>query len=195
MSRNADSRIFRVVLARNSQVLGKVVVNESISAEPLRRSGFYERMMEVKNGAPTGEFFTPEALEARSASKISDFLHASRFAKVSTTTLSYQLNPRMNGLVEKTGRPRKVIQGRGGCAMTLVVDGVVVHNMLGNMADANGDVRQAYSEDRTTIDDVVPGFDVMAVEIYPSIANAPMSIASKVLGSACGLVAIWTGGR
>ena len=195
IGRGVNDRIFRVTLSRSAQSLNKVVVNESMSAEPLRRNGFYDRMMEVKRGAPTGEFFTPEDLEARPMPKISDFLYSSRYAKISTTTLSYMWNPRGNGYTERSGRPRRFIQGRGGCAMTLVVDGSVMHNMLGDMKDADGDIHKAFADDRTTIDELVPGLDVMAIEVYPSTANAPMSMAGRVLGSACGLVAIWTGGR
>lgn len=179
VGRVANTDGFRVVLSPTSQALKKVVVNAKAEPSALERTGFYDRMLEVQRGAPTGEFFTPEDLEARSGAKLSQFLYSSRFAKIS------QYNSR--------SRSRPIVYGRANCIMTILVDGVVMHQVFGDTRENYGE--PVYSGARISIDDMVNAQEVMAVEVYPSIANAPMSIASKVIGSACGVVAIWTGGR
>jgi hypothetical protein len=49
--------------------------------------------------------------------------------------------------------------------------------------------------DDTNPDDIVSGREVMAIEIYPSTANAPVGMISGTGRGSCGIVAIWTGPR
>lgn len=186
VGRAPGSSSFRVTLTPSAQALKKVTVTERARRSPLENVGFYDRMLEVQRGAPTGEFFTPEEVDARASGRISQFLYASKFVKIGQDN-------------SMGSHPRAVLYGRNNCVMTLLIDGVVIHDMIGDLRDGSRDLRDIqmgpWGKQRTTIDDVVNGQEVAAIEVYPSIATAPMSIASKVLGAACGIVAIWTGGR
>jgi len=74
------------------------------------------------------------------------------------------------------GRSRPVVlTGRGGCLMEVLVDGRVLRNQ--------------------SIDEVLSVAEVMAMEIYPSTANAPSELIPLTNRGSCGLVAIWTGPR
>ena len=74
------------------------------------------------------------------------------------------------------GRSRPVVlTGRGGCLMEVLVDGRVLRDQ--------------------SIDEVLSVAEVMAMEIYPSTANAPAELIPLTNRGACGLVAIWTGPR
>ena len=65
---------------------------------------------------------------------------------------------------------------RGRCLPTIYLDGVP----LG-------------PEDNPYIDDLVTGWSVTAIEVYPAM-NKPGEFAS-MQGPPCGSIAIWTGGR
>jgi hypothetical protein len=74
------------------------------------------------------------------------------------------------------GRSRPVVlTGRGGCLMEVLVDGRVLRDQ--------------------SIDEVLSVSEVMAMEIYPSTANAPAELIPLTNRGSCGLVAIWTGPR
>lgn len=45
------------------------------------------------------------------------------------------------------------------------------------------------------VDQVVNGLSIMAIEIYPSTANAPVELQALGGRGSCGIVAIWTGPR
>lgn len=175
LARASNSDAFRLTLLPVSQTLAAVNVQGRANA-PLELTGFYDRMLEVQNGAHTGEFFTPEDINARSAGKISNFLYASRYVKVT------QYNPG-SGVIK---RARMMLQGRQNCYMNIFIDGVPIHGLVGDPFQKGGE---------EAIDDFVDFSSIAAIEVYPSVATAPMSIASKVMGGACGIVAIWTGGR
>jgi hypothetical protein len=141
----------------------------------LARTGFYERLERVQNGAIVGEFFTPEELEARGSSTVTGFLKASRFVQVT-----------------KSGRDY-VLLGRSRCGMTILLDGQRVrskedafagYTSLGN-SGAGGD----------PIDWIVSGYTIAAIEVYPSTANAPYELVRVSGRGSCGIVALWTGAR
>lgn len=74
------------------------------------------------------------------------------------------------------GRSRPVVlTGRGGCLMEVLVDGRALRDQ--------------------SIDEVLSVAEVMAMEIYPSTANAPAELIPLTNRGSCGLVAIWTGPR
>ena len=43
--------------------------------------------------------------------------------------------------------------------------------------------------------ELVEGSAVMAIEIYPSLANAPDELIPLTGGGGCGIIALWTGPR
>lgn len=134
----------------------------------LEQRGFYRRALQAQRGAFTAEFLSPEMLDARARAQLSELLLGQRW-------ISFARSP----------RGRRYLTGRGGCTMSVVLDGVPV---------APGE------ENVVPIDDVSPGGAVMAIEVYASAANAPPELTGVTGynsggGGACGIVAIWTGGR
>jgi hypothetical protein len=179
------TRTFVVVLDRIAATLDTIQVS-GLSDTPLMRTGFYDRALRVRNGAILGEFLGPEDLEERNASRTSQLLSGRRYARVS------QYN--------SGGRPRPVILGRGGCGMTVLIDG---QRMTSTLQDAiaeevptsiNGGTRRTAGV-KLDIDELVDGRSVMAIEIYPSTANAPAELQTLGGRGSCGIVAVWTGPR
>lgn len=154
-----------VVLRPVAQRLDAVVVRADPT--PLERTGFYDRAERVQRGAFTADFLTPELLNLRNSAQVSHHLQLSRFV-----TLEWSSEP----------RPRRVIRGRAGCAMEVILDG--------QRAQLRTDDRQ-----EVPIDDLVSGMEVVAIEVYPSLANAPAELIPLTGRGECGLIAIWTGGR
>lgn len=172
-----------------AQHIAAMTVSERAST-PLSRTGFYERLERVQKGATVGEFITPEELDQRGSSKVSDLLYGRRYVRPTTAGM---------------GRAQMVLLGRGNCAMTIIVDGQVM------VATAQDDVlqsdptsfsaRPSSGADRRTparkpdINDLVDANSVMAIEIYPSSSNAPAELQSLAGRGSCGIVAVWTGPR
>ena len=50
---------------------------------------------------------------------------------------------RLAGARRTYGRSRACMEGRGGCTMTVLVDGIVMHNMLGDKKDANNNAAKS----------------------------------------------------
>lgn len=154
---------------------------------PLERRGFYDRVERVKRGAIVGEFFAPEEVALRDVANVSDLLRGSRYVRVGMTSGGARVNI-------------PVMLGRGGCAMTILVDG---QQMKGTAQDnvteetptsINRSGRTGQSGGGTaSIDDIVNGRSVQAVEVYPSTANAPAELQTLGGRGSCGIIAIWTG--
>lgn len=151
----------------------------------LSRTGFYDRMQRVHNGAMLGEFITPEELEARNASFITNLMRGRRYVGVTR------------------GKNNKVmVTGRGGmCGMTILLDGVRVNNTMEESSQnlptsinmgSNGRPGAAAP---VSLDEMVTAHEVMAIEVYPSTANAPAELIPLTGGGSCGIIAIWTGPR
>ena len=183
---------YRVTLPRVAATLATVEITGAGSAAntPLAWRGFYDRVDRVQKGAILADFFTPEALEERSFSKVSQLIAGSRYARVSSIA---------------SGASRViVIVGRGGCAMTILLDGEQVRGTAQDIAVS--EIPQSINPEGTrattaprgvppSIDDIVDGRSVMAIEVYPSTANAPAELVRLGGRGSCGIVALWTGGR
>lgn len=186
---------YAVVVPRLAATLDAVSVTERANTV-LARTGFYDRVQRVQNGAILGEFLTPEDLEARKPSSVSRAMGGTLYARLAYTP------PRGKGRLA-------VIHGRGGCAMTIVLDGEVVKGTIQDAPAASmlptsivsagtmpASVRnETRAEDLGSIDDVVDMKAVVAVEIYPSTANAPFELQRLATRGNCGIVALWTGAR
>lgn len=155
-----------VVLRPVAQRLDAVVVRADPT--PLERAGFYDRAERVQRGAFTADFLTPEMLDLRNSAQVSQHLQLSRFV-----TLEWSKEP----------RPRRVIRGRAGCKMEVMLDG------------QRAQLRTEDDRAEVPIDDLVSGMEVSAIEVYPSLANAPAELIPLTGRGECGLIAIWTGGR
>ena len=184
----ARSGEFEVTLTSLAQRLAAVTVTERGAQSPLERAGFYDRLQRVQRTAMLGEFITPEELDARGLSKISDILQGRRYSSVAKVTSG--------------GHSLSVVLGRGKCAMNIVVDGQFVGNTAQelNVSGVPTSILSSGSQPANhghpfDLDEIVDGSSVAAIEIYPSIANAPVELIPTASHGACGLVVIWTGGR
>lgn len=177
-----------LVMGRVVQSLDAVQVVGSRDT-PLARRGFYDRMDRVQRGATVGHFITPEQLELQLPMTLVQSLRTARYVSI-----------------DRVGPRRDVLLGRGGCPMNLVVDGMLVQGTAQDEVTETvptsirreGTYRPPSSRGTNLdINNIVGGNEIAAIEIYPSVANAPFEIQAAVSSGrgTCGIVAIWTGGR
>lgn len=182
-------------------VMGRVVQTldavEVVGARdtPLARKGFYDRMARVQRGATVGHFVTPEELELRLPMNLTQSLSTARYVSLG-----------------RLGNGRAVLLGRGGCAMNIVVDGMLVTGtsqdevveQVPTSIRSGGQYRppgvgsgRGGMSSTLDINSLVGGNEISAIEIYPSSANAPYELqaAASTGRGTCGIVGIWTGGR
>ncbi|MDO8943598.1 MAG: carboxypeptidase-like regulatory domain-containing protein, partial [Desulfobacterales bacterium] len=126
----------------------KVIADRST---PLSRTGFYDRMNQVRKGAILGSFITPEEIELRaSAFDWTQLLRTSQYVRVTNSGL----------------------RGRGDCLMQILLDGLPFAGGTG-----------------------LGTSEIMAIEVYPSTANAPVELIPLTNRGSCGIIAVWTGPR
>lgn len=142
---------------------------------PLTRTGFYDRLLRTQNGAYSARFFTPEDLEARNPTRLTQVLQGESMVRV-TRNRDGQL----------------LLLGRSpGCAMTVLLDG---QRVRGTLEEAIENPRASRSG-LLPVDDLVPAHSIAAIEVYGSAANAPVELLRAGGSRGCGIVAIWTGSR
>lgn len=153
---------------------------------PLARNGFYDRLERARRGAFSARFITPEEMDLRNPSHISQMLGGEVQVK----------------LVRQMGKV--ILSGRGqGCAMTVLIDGQPLRGMVEEVYTQEGLAEhrnrpveiEKFLRARQTVDDVVSALSVAAIEIYASANSAPVDIQRYAGAEACGIVAIWTGSR
>lgn len=188
-----------VTLIGVAQRLAPVTVETKRDPTPLERTGFYDRIMRAQRGAYNAEFVTPEELDARVMTRLSDAFRGRRFIKV-----------------VPSGRGGSVLKGRAGCDATILLDGQPVRSggggaealaptgrdplapkdlPKGQAARVNagtGGATVAHSSG-LGIDELVGIGAVAAIEMYSSANMAPVELLP--ISSYCAVVAIWTGGR
>ena len=193
-----DGGVYRVTLPRVAATLSAVEVTAagSSSNTVLSQRGFYDRVDRVQKGAILADFLTPEQLDERQGfTKVTQMIAGSRYARVQ----SMPLDP------SRGGTRVLVIVGRGGCPMSIVLDGQLVRGTAQDVAiseipqsiNPNG-TRQLGNDSmaaKVSIDDVVDGRSIMAIEIYSNTANAPAELVRVGGRGSCGIVALWTGAR
>lgn len=176
-----------VLLAPLARALKTVNVTERQSTL-LAQRGFYERMERVQNGAIVGEFITPEDLERLSPATLSRAFVGSRYVRVARGSMS--------------GPSDVVFLGRADCGFSILVDGQRIESQQERRRgltsiDPNGTRRIGEGRPTVSLEELVPGSEVAAIEVYPSAANAPSELQARAMGGrgSCGVIAIWTGGR
>ncbi len=167
----------------------------ALRSTPVSRTGFYDRMERVQRGAIVGWFVSPEELHERQITQVSRAVQG-----VGSTRVS------------RTADGHAIITGRAGCNMTILLDGVRLNKVLGQEASQGAPLsistertraaldrpaasRQQDGNRDPSIDELVEGGSVMAIEIYPSLANAPSELIPLTGGGGCGIIALWTGPR
>lgn len=187
----SDDGRFVVALEPLAVSVAAVTVTERANI-PLAQRGFYDRLERSQRGAIVGEFVTPEELEAKPRSKLTDLMHGRRYTRVSRT--------------RPLGGPiHTLLLGRGGCGMNIVLDGQLVTGTVQEDVPSEAPVSINFNGTRRTdrsdvnlkpdIDAILTGASVMAIEIYPSSANAPAELIPFGGNGSCGIIAIWTGAR
>jgi hypothetical protein len=187
-SRRGSDGAYVVTMTRVVRALDTVRVVAQRET-PLARSGFYDRAERAKKGLFNAEFITPEELDARNLGRLSDIFQGRRTTRIART----------GGV-----RSQPILLGRGGCSMTVVVDGMRVTNTMQDSIVTGGAPQSIFPGGsrapgsgglRIGLDDIVDGRSVMGIEIYPSSANAPAELIPIGGRGSCGFVAIWTGPR
>ncbi len=181
-------REFVVLLVPAPRSLRTVTIAERLNT-PLARAGFYDRMERVRRGAVVGVFITPEELEVRSPSRISQMLHGLPSLKLQS----------FSGKAILTGRS-------GSCPVTVLIDG---RKMLGMAEDlfthdgqrevgrlGGGEKGVAlFLATRTTVDEVMSTAAISAIEVYSNASSVPAELLQNAGQVPCALVAFWTGSR
>lgn len=196
--RSVSNSEFSAILPRIALALDTVRITAAAVSTPLARTGFYDRVARVRRGAITGEFISPEELDERNQSQLSKIFTGRRYTTIQMASVGARQVP--------------ALLGRGQCAMTILVDGMRITNTAQELvlnAGAPQSINAAGSRQLSPgnrdqqgqvtnvlgLDDIVEGRAVMAIEIYPSTANAPAELIPLGGRGSCGFVAIWTGGR
>lgn len=175
--RDSTTKEFLADLIPLPRALNAVTV-EGRRDTPLARRGFYDRMERVSKGAQAARFVTPEELDLRNPLNISSILGGDRYVKVQ--------NYNGRSILMSTRNPN--------CAMDILLDG---QRLSGTLEEAMG-MRPGKPDIRTltSIDEIININSIAAIEVYGSIAQAPVEL-QRAAGSSfgCGLVALWTGSR
>lgn len=187
--RAASDDAFEAAMTPLAAVIDTVRVTVRQST-PLSRTGFYDRAERAQKGATLGEFITPEELDARNPSRLSNILQGRQYSRIAMTNAG-------------GGRQQAVVLGRARCAMNIVLDGHPVTNTLQEVVTSDvpqslfgrGSQQVATAGTRIGLDDIVDARSVMAIEIYPSVANAPGELIPTASRGSCGVIVIWTGAR
>ncbi|PAP76992.1 TonB-dependent receptor plug domain-containing protein [Rubrivirga marina] len=133
--------------------LGDVVVEaETVNDAVLRRRGFFDRRDRL-----TGVFYTREELDDRGVRQVSDIFGSTPGVRI-----------QRSGVQE-----RLVSDRRGGCPMTVYVDGTEMAFIAYNI-------------------DALPFDDIAAVEVYRGPSELPIEYASTKFNDTCGAVLVWT---
>jgi hypothetical protein len=198
--RDATSGEYHVAINPLARQLSEVNVR-GLPNGPLVRAGFYDRLERARRGATVARFITPEEIELRNPTRVTQLLENENIVKIK----------RMHG-------NWSVVSGRSNCPMALVVDGMAMRGTAEEILTRDGEIeiqeimrqsrmmRYTSSERRVmaereflsvrnSIDDIVTSLSVAAIEIYSSVAGAPPELLRNTPGETCGLVVVWTGSR
>jgi hypothetical protein len=148
---------------------GMNVIAERIRS--LETRGFYGRLTSRKRGAGAGFFFTPEEVERRNLSRIT------------------QLFDNVPGVkIEKAGMGSTewiITGGINRCPVTVFLDGIAIFPPKRWLRDP---LRRIQSDE--WVDALVDYRSVVAAEVYTRASGAPAQY--QMLNGTCGIVLLWT---
>ncbi len=175
--RDTATREFVADLVALPRALNEVTV-EGRRDTPLARRGFYDRMERVQKGAYAARFITPEELDFRNPTALTHVLGDNPYVKV--TPAGY--------------RKYVLLSRNPNCAMTVLLDGM---RAPGTLEEGIGDrPGKPPMNMLISVDELVNVSSVAGIEIYGSMASAPVELQRAAGNSGgCGIVAIWTGSR
>lgn len=153
----------------------------------LELNGFFERQR-----SDFGHFVTPEAIERRQASRITDLLAA---------VPGVQLLPVARGSagpVQVQMRGSNLSQG-GVCRPRVFVDGLLfargdarpVRVREGQETELEDDLL-GRADEALSLDDIGHPSTIAAVEVYRSASQVPVEFGGTSLESLCGVIVVWT---
>ena len=163
-----------------------------ISAEATRRylelTGFFNRQR-----SDFGHYVTPEQIERRQATRITDLL---------TTIPGVRLVPTGGGLNARAIQLRGSFKPQSGlCQPRVFVDGLIF--LRGDSrppgVEAADDLERFFEENPDlssyaglSIDDIADPSTVAAIEVYRSGAQVPVQFGGTSIQTQCGVIVIWT---
>lgn len=198
VGRDAALEGYRVTLNPMPQALDRIRIIAP-QENRLYRNGFYARADEAWKIATPSRFLSPEAIEARPATRTSQLLSGISFITIQ----------------REGGKPFLI--GRGRCAVTVLVDGRRQKGMVEEASTPEGEseirrksimlpasvqpemrmgvARREFIEERQSIDDIVNPGTIAAIEAYASANQAPVEFRNQAMTPSCAIVIIWTGPR
>jgi hypothetical protein len=152
-----------LVLAPLAGNLETVRIVEDQTVNSLELNGFYRRLREKTRGANTGHFITPEDIERRPVSRVTQLVEGLPGIQVAL------ISPKSYAMF-----------GTNRCPMEVYLDG----GRLTDLRGTGGSVRTP-----TEIDHLISTTAVAGIEVYTR-ANVPEQY--RALNAMCGVVLIWT---
>jgi hypothetical protein len=164
---SADA-VATVDIALRARVTKLAAVNVTATAVRARLAPFYDRMRDSERGINHGYFITPEDMERRRPTLITNMLEGLNGIHVERWPGSTDpKNVIVRGALREAG---------GYCVMTVYLDGVRVQGIAGGGHES--------------INLFIHPTTVLAIEVYPRPVSAPPQYQS--LNGTCGVVLIWT---
>ena len=184
--------VFTVLLQRVAQGLSEVRVTGRQPAPSAMLQGFYDRWMMRQRGALSAVFIGPEELEFRHPNKVTNMLAGLNGVK---------LQRGARGGLEALSTSGSL---SGPCRMAILVDGTRQCPPLGCNVKPDHPCPSPSGrfsaspgcdpdQESVFIDQLVEAGSVTAIEVYARGGNVPVSLSAS--DQACGVIAIWTGGR
>lgn len=163
------------------------------SENRLYRAGFYQRLEDRLKIPGRVEFFTPEDLDQRNASRVTHLLQGVSYLRIEQTRI---------GPGSASYDFAAVVMGRGRCFANILLDGNVPAALVEEWLAELELVRRAQGAgashppiDLTPIDRLLQPGSIAGLEVYATATLAPDELRGKVKRATCPLVAIWTGSR
>jgi hypothetical protein len=201
VGRGAGADSYRVMLVPLPQAIERINIIAP-RENRLFRNGFYSRAENAWKIATPSRFLSPEALEARPATRTSLLLSGIPFVTV------------------RRENKHTFLIGRGRCPVTVLIDGRRQRGMVDEVETPDGEnevqriaerlprqnhpsdweirqdiARRDYLSQRQSIDDIINPATIAAIEVYASANLAPAEFRNEAMVPSCALIAIWTGPR
>lgn len=186
----ADARLNTVFhLAKAPVALAPMEVNATALRRYLDASGFFDRQR-----GNFGRFITPEDIERRQASRLTDLLvgipGVQRVAAAGGSVGPAQIHLRGSNLSQGgTCRPRVFVDGlmysRGDSRPVRRNEGVTTE------LNADEDLMQRLDQ-ALSLDDIGHPSSIAAIEVYRSAAQVPVQFGGSSIETLCGVIVVWT---
>lgn len=164
----------------------------------LFRAGFYRRMEEAVRTTSRSVFFTPEVLNRRGATRLTELLRELHFLTISRESVD----------AGSGGYNRaEIVLGRSRCTANILLDGEVLDGIVeevravevaATLSSLSADLAAARNHANPTggphftLDQLVSPSVVAGIEVYAVASGAPTELRMRSRRGNCPLIAIWT---